>query len=141
MERMTRLRDETGAVAVEFAIVLPLLIVMVFGIIEFSILLFDKAVITNASREGARRGIVFSDPRPSDGDIIAVVQNYTADHLITFGSATGVGTTITRPVDAASGDPLTVNVSYRYEFLILPNFITSLTGGIDLAAETVMRME
>ena len=141
MKRIMHLRAERGVAAVEFAIVLPFLIVLVFGIIEFSVLLYDKAVITNASREGARRGIVFSDPRPSDGDIVGVVENYTADHLITFGGATGVTTTITRPASGTSGDPLTVRVSYQYEFLVLPNFITSLTGGINLGAETVMRME
>ena len=53
------IRDEHGGSLVEFAIVMPLLFVILFGIIEFGILLYDKAMITNASREGARAGIVF----------------------------------------------------------------------------------
>ena len=141
MKGTMHLQDQRGAAAIEFAIVLPLLIVLIFGMIEFSVLFYDKAVITNASREGARRGIVFSDPRPNDADIVAVVENYTADNLITFGDATGVTTTITRPASGTSGDPLTVRVSYQYEFLVLPNFITALTGGIKLGSETIMRME
>ena len=56
----TRLREEKGASLVEFAIILPLLIIVIFGIIEFSILLYDKAVITNAGREGARFGSLFT---------------------------------------------------------------------------------
>ncbi len=53
-----KIKSENGASAVEFALVLPLLLVLVFGIIEFSIFLYDKAVITNASREGAQAGDV-----------------------------------------------------------------------------------
>ena len=52
-------RDEQGGSLVEFAIVMPLLFVILFGIIDFGILLYDKAMITNASREGASAGIVF----------------------------------------------------------------------------------
>ena len=52
-------KRQEGASAVEFAIILPLLLILVFGIIEFSILFYDKAMITNASREGARVGIVY----------------------------------------------------------------------------------
>ena len=53
------IRDEHGGSLVEFAVIAPLLFVILFGIIEFGILIYDKAVITNASREGARAGIVF----------------------------------------------------------------------------------
>ena len=44
---------------VEFAIVLPLLLMLIFGMIEFSVMLYDKAMLTNATREGARFGILF----------------------------------------------------------------------------------
>ena len=50
---------EKGGSAVEFALVLPILVVILFGIIEFGFVLYDKAVITNASSEAARQGIVF----------------------------------------------------------------------------------
>jgi Flp pilus assembly protein TadG len=135
-----KVKSHKGASAVEFAIVLPLLIVLIFGIIEFSVALYDKAMITNASREGARAGIVFSDPRIGDDEIRSVVNNYCGSHLITFGGPTGITTTIERE-GANSGDSLTVRVAYQYTFLILPSFVADLTGGINMAAETVMRME
>ena len=50
---------ERGATLVEFAIILPLFFLLIFGIIEFSILLYDKAILTNASREGARLGSLY----------------------------------------------------------------------------------
>jgi Flp pilus assembly protein TadG len=116
------------------------LVLLVFGTIEFSTLLYDKAMITNASREGARAGIVFSDPRIPDGDIVNVVSTYCGDHMISLGADSSVSTTITRTGDA-SGDTLTVRVSYAYNFLVLPNLMTSLSDGLLLQAETVMRLE
>jgi Flp pilus assembly protein TadG len=140
------IKDQKGVSAIEFAIILPVLVVLIFGMIEFSVLLYDKAMLTNASREGARAGIVYSDPRPSDGEIQTVVNNYCQDHLITFGAGSTVSTTVARAGSGSggeevAGDPLTVTVTYQYDFLVLPNLITSLTGGINLNATTVMRME
>ena len=80
---MTAWRNHRGASAVEFALILPLLIVILFGIVEFGLLMYNKAVITNASREGARAGIVFS-PRPNVPDIKQVVRNYADAHVVSF---------------------------------------------------------
>ncbi len=137
---------QKGAVAVEFALLLPILLVLLFGIIEFSIIFYDKAMLTNACREGARLGIVYvfdpsaPDIHPSDDEITAAVQAYCQNHLISFDDSSQLQTAITRTGDE-HGDPLTVTVAYRYEFLVLPNFVTVLAGGLDLGAESVMRME
>ena len=152
-----KIENQKGAVAVEFAIVLPLLVLLVFGIIESSAFLYDKAMITNASREGARTGIVYSYPdRISDAEIITVVENYCKAHLITFNddpdAPDPLVVEITRTGSGSSGDPLIVKVTYRYDFFVLPNISglfsdpdnpdpDPLPPGIDLAAETVMRLE
>ena len=137
----TTIKNQRGVAAVEFALILIPLVLVVFGTIEFGTLLYDKAVITNASREGARAGIVYSYPdRIADGEIVNVVNTYCSDHMISLGSNSSVGTTITRSGNA-SGDTLTVRASYRYNFLVLPGFIASLGNGINLQAETVMRLE
>jgi Flp pilus assembly protein TadG len=132
---------QKGAAAVEFAIVLPLLVILIFGMIEFSVLFYDKAMITNASREETRAGIVFRHPtRVTEPEIQAVVAQYCQDHLITFGDDSSL--VVSAPTDGlGSGDLLTVQVQYAYEFLVIPNFITGLTGTIQLMSETVMRME
>jgi Flp pilus assembly pilin Flp len=52
------LRDDAGAAAVEFALVFPLLLVMLIGIFEFGRAWNVHQVITDASREGARRAVV-----------------------------------------------------------------------------------
>ncbi len=133
--------NQKGAAAVEFALVLPVLLILVFGIVEFSVALYDKAVITNASREGARAGIVFRVPPMTDGEILDTVSTYCQNRLLTFGTPTQVTTTIVREGAGASGDDLTVQVQYQYGFLVIPKFITGITGGIQLDAQTIMRME
>ncbi len=133
-------KNQDGASAVEFALVLPILVLMVFAIIEFSVALYDKAMMTNASREGARAGIVFSIPPVTDEEIGNVVNTYLGGNLITFGGPVAANTTVTRN-GSNPGDELKVTVDYTYTFLIIPNIITRLSGGITMVADTVMRME
>jgi Flp pilus assembly protein TadG len=45
---------DRGAAAVEFALILPLLLLLVFGIVEFGLLLNKQVSVSNAAREGAR---------------------------------------------------------------------------------------
>ena len=144
------MKSQRGIAAVEFALVLPILVLLAFGIIEFSLALYDKAVITNASREGARAGIVAQSPKVKDAEIKAAVINYCNPHLITFRTDQTIkGTDITIvPPDSRDGMPfgtdLTVTVTYRYDFLVFPG-LTRLMGGslgpIDLVARTTMKME
>lgn len=54
---MRNTKDEGGASLVEFALVLPILLVIVFGLIEFGRLVAVTTQVTTASREGARFGI------------------------------------------------------------------------------------
>jgi Flp pilus assembly protein TadG len=57
--RVRRLRRDTaGGAAVEFALVLPVLLLMVMGIIDFGRALNIHHVVTDASREAARRAVV-----------------------------------------------------------------------------------
>lgn len=146
--------DENGGSLIEFAVIAPLLFVILFGIIEFGVLLYDKAMLTNASREGARAGIVYDfdsatgTSHPDNAAIIATVQQYCQDYLISFDNASAVNVAISRagsPSLDSAGDQLTVNVTYPFRFLVFSNVLALLGGGINdnlnLQAETVMRME
>jgi hypothetical protein len=135
---------QQGASAAEFALILPFLVVLLFGIVELGFIFYNKAVITNASREGARVGITYrEDPRLPYADIDAAVNNYTSSYLITFGVDSGpqIVTTPTAPTEITSGQDVIVDVSYQYDFLLLPNFIPSLSDGITLRGITTMRAE
>ena len=141
---MTEWRNQKGASAVEFALVLPILIVLLFGIVEFGLLMYNKAVITNASREGARAGIVFS-PRPDVATIKGIVSNYADAHVVSFPKG---ATTTSVPSGACSafGNDLIVDVSYQHNFLVFSGLVGLLGSGgtgpyVPLTARTVMRCE
>jgi Flp pilus assembly protein TadG len=147
---------QRGASAIEFAIVLPLLLLITFGIIEFSLILYDKAMITNACREGARQGIIYRTNAAGTytpltaAEVEAVVNSYLnyggSLRLISLGSS-GVPVTTVTPGTASTGEPvLRVSVAYTYTFLVLPDLSTffpgtALNGTINLGSESVMRME
>jgi Flp pilus assembly protein TadG len=142
---MKLLKNEKGGSILEFVLISPLLFVLLFGIIEFGVLLHDRAIIINASREGARYGIVFGTPRPTQAEIEAFVANYISNvtPLISLGG--GAPPVINTTLGAVSGDPLTVTVNYTYRFLVFSNLI-ALIGGtsnplINLEGQAVMRME
>lgn len=58
VERARASRRDDGAAAVEFALVLPLLMMLVFGIISFGILFAQQLSLGNGARQGARLGVV-----------------------------------------------------------------------------------
>jgi Flp pilus assembly protein TadG len=140
--------SQRGAAAVEFSIICMLLLLLVFGIIEFSILLYDKAVITNASREGARAGIVYAMDRSSStvrAAARAAALTYCADNLISFGGGSPVPGVSIESSGTTAGNQLRVTVTYPYTFLVFPNIASSFGGsteqGLLLRAQTIMRME
>jgi Flp pilus assembly protein TadG len=136
-------RSQKGTAAVEFAIILPILILLVFGIIEFGFLFYDKAVITNASREGCRTGIVYRETPVPDSEIRTVVKNYAQNNLFTFGTGTvedgNIAITNAENPPSSGAYFLTVTVDYQYDFLVLPAFVSGLLGNI--RTQTTMKME
>jgi Flp pilus assembly protein TadG len=156
------IKEEDGTAVVEFAIIAPLLFVILFGIIEFGVLLYDKAMITNAAREGARAGIVFdANLRDEDGVIDSTalstqvqtnVNSYLGGNLISFAGAPSVIVPAPTVSDEngdsiiSSGDSLTVTVNFAYQFLVFSRVIDLIGGGsfgdsINLQAVSVMRLE
>jgi len=139
-------KSQHGAILAEFAVVLPVLLLILMGVIEFGLLFYNKQVLTNASREGARIGIARLDANGDSNininDISFVVGQYCTNRLITFGAVPVVNTTVSvegDPYPADYPDELTVTVSYGYTFLV-PQLL-GLGPNMQLSAETVMNME
>jgi Flp pilus assembly protein TadG len=133
-----------GQSIVEFAFVLPLLLLLTFGIIEFGFFVYNQQIITNAAREGARLGIIATVPRvPATGadSITSIVSGYCANHLVTFGAASSPVTTVTGYAsNAAFGSNLSVKVDYSYTFLFFPILLNQSTVS-SIEAVAVMRYE
>ncbi|TFH85584.1 pilus assembly protein [Billgrantia azerbaijanica] len=140
------LRRQRGTETVEFAISATLLFILLFGIIEFSVALFDKATLTNAGREGARRGILF-EPAPrdlvaEDAAIEQAIRDYAEQYLISLGGPAEMTIDIQRSDPTMPpGSEVTVTVDYPYQFLLLPGFIGTLGDVLELSTTTTMRAE
>jgi Flp pilus assembly protein TadG len=127
--------NQKGAATIELAIVLPILVLLVFGAIEFGLLFYNKQVITNASREGARAGITDS----ADSDAIkTIVINYCLDRMVSLKDPIVISVNEVKVIPPDSDNDLTVNVTFGYSLLFSPIIgITSTT----VSGQTVMRME
>ena len=74
-----RWSGENGAIAVEFAVIFPLLAVLVFGIIEFGITLSREEQWTSAARDGARYAAVSCHPDTTSGCTTALIEQRIAN--------------------------------------------------------------
>ena len=132
------LSSQRGTSSVELALILPIFLFLVFGLIELSVALYDQAVLVNASREGARAGIVLRNPKLTTAEIQQVVLNYTSGGLITLGAAVNPVVTVTQSSPAAFPNPLKVKVEYTYTGLGLGSLMSALTQPVVLSATSTM---
>jgi Flp pilus assembly protein TadG len=120
----------------EFALVAPLFFLLILGMIEYGRMVMVQQVITNASREGARQGVLDG---ATTAQITTLVNNYLTAGQISPASAT-VTVAPNPPTDAEFGDPVTVTVAIPFNqvsWLPSPMYL----GGKTLSATTVMRRE
>ncbi len=129
-------RCQQGVAAMEFALVLPLFLMLIFGVIDFGLAMYAKGLITTASQEGARFGAIYRLDSLTVGDIQTHVQGY----LQAAGFPAPVTVTVTG-AGGSSGSPLSVRVDYAYRLQSLPELVAGLTGDLALSAETVRRLE
>jgi Flp pilus assembly protein TadG len=142
MKIAASIRSQRGAAALEFGIVLTLLVVLAVGLCEFGVMYYDKQVITNASREGARAGTTRAEESDESDEITQIVNAYCQDRLITLSGSAEPQTYFPFGIDIASKafqDDFSVRVTYQYQFLV-PSLI-GLGPTLTLEAITVMKME
>ncbi|MBI2169918.1 MAG: pilus assembly protein [Actinobacteria bacterium] len=101
-------RDERGVVAVELAFVLPILVLLLFGIVECAITYNRAQALHAAAREGAR---VASQSYATSGEIEARVRD--ALEPISFANpvAVVISPSSGRPCNLRTGAPVTVSVT------------------------------
>lgn len=133
--RWRPLRDRRrGTAAVEFALVAPLFVLLVFGMIEYGRMVMVQQLLVNAAREGARVGVLDGSTQTS---VTTAVNNYLSPAGITTATVTVVPST---PSSAAATDPVTVTVSVPFNnvsWLPSPMYL----GGKTLSFSAVMRRE
>lgn len=144
-----RLRQERGAELIEMALVLPLLMLIIMGIIDFGFMFRELSVVTNAAREGARAGVLpgYGD----DANVVQRVQQYMDASGLDVTCTTGAGSCIvwapTIDIGAPGGgtfDARDVRVMIFHDWTFMSPFAAWFGGSftsVALQGRSVMRLE
>ena len=124
-------RRESGQSIVEFALVLPILLALLCGIIDFGWLYYNQITLNNAAREGARYAVIHYDPSKNWKEQAEL--RMLAD-MVGVDSATAI---VSDPVE----QQITASVSADTQ--ILTGFTSTIIGkrSIELHADCTMRLE
>jgi len=142
------LRSERGSVSVEFAILVPVLLIIAFGIIDFGHAWYMKQTVTDASREGARYGSRYTTntagthllPNAFSPTIAAWVSSKYASLLPTNAnlqvSPGGAGYT-----SGTAGADLSVAVTATKTWWIIGRLVPGLGTTATISSTTWMKVE
>jgi Flp pilus assembly protein TadG len=124
--------SERGVAAVELAIVLPILLIILLGIIDFGIYFYNDLQLTHAARDAARE-LSVNNPDGADTAI-----NEAAGRLVSTSAPNAAWPT---PLPA-SGEPITITVTATYTCITpIPDFIVGFDQQIGIDATATMRRE
>jgi Flp pilus assembly protein TadG len=134
--------SEGGQDLVEYALVLPLFLLLIVGTIEFSLLFFQYAMITNAAREGARAGVVMETPACAK----ACLEGKVEEAALAIMAGVDLDKLSIDPdlEDPAPGEIRQVRVVVRYETSLMTKMMIQKVGGsgdITLVATATMQRE
>jgi Flp pilus assembly protein TadG len=135
-------RNDEGAELIEMAIVLPLLLLLIMGIVDFGFLFQRYVVLTNAAAEGAR---VASLPGYSSADVTSRVASYATNGGIR-GAVSAVTTPVTLPGAGGGtwpGRQVTVSYVYTFNYIgpIARLFGSGPGGTVTLTSRATMRQQ
>ena len=129
-----RRTNENGQALVEFAIVLPLLLMILYGVIQFGIVFNNYIQVTSAAREGARKASVSRTLGSSAATTAATDAAVAAAPGL---DSSDMGVTVTASSAWAQGSDVTVQVTYPYAIDVLGAVVASGS----LTSTTTMRVE
>lgn len=123
----------------EFALVLPIFLLILCGIIDFGWMFYNQLALNNISREGARYAVVNTAPDNSTDEIFHHIDTYVEDTYPVLGDI-DITVKYTAPLSPTGGD---VIVSVEKEFSYLTPIISSVTGKPtrQLVSEVIMKVE
>jgi Flp pilus assembly protein TadG len=132
---IARWNDERGSAAIEFALVAPLLFVIVFAIIDFSRAYYTLNDLTAAVREGARYASSLDDPVVRQDEVREVVRNFA----LSFAGDTVLDTQI--EVNFATEGQIRVAITdYPFEFLTPLPALLGLSD-VNITRQAIMKWE
>lgn len=152
---LRRFRSDRAQSLVEFALVTPMLLILVFGIIDFGLGLRAYISVTSATREGARYAAV-GNPAGTfasggsgecDGSTSTTVVGKVCTTLNGLDLSNVNDVTVSYPGGQSPGESVVVEMDYEYEYITpVQRIVNILSGGnisdsLTLTASTDMRLE
>jgi Flp pilus assembly protein TadG len=113
---------QRGQAAIEFALTIGFLVILLISMLEMTIFLYNYAVLTDAAKEGVRYAIVHgaSGTNPSGPSSTQAVTNAVKAYAAaSLHSTSGMTINVTYATDNNPGSEVEVNVSYAYQPLFL----------------------
>jgi Flp pilus assembly protein TadG len=129
---------------VEFALVAPLLILLVFGIIDFGLMINEKTVLANAAREGARNGSISHSESVVRSTVNGALGSINPSEVTTTVTCkTPSGATCGGSFDSAvaAGGTVVVTVKHTYSWITPVSGLLGLGSGTTLSKTVEMRVE
>ncbi len=117
MFRFLQKTRSRGQNMVEFALVMPIFFLLVFGTIELGFLVYTNHTLSNATREGARFAMVHGE-RSGEMATVASVEEVVRDRSSALNSQITVERVEFDPPAAEPGSRVTVETSYDYQPII-----------------------
>jgi Flp pilus assembly protein TadG len=146
--RRNRWRSETGAELVEFALLLPILLFVIGGIIDFARLFHSYEVVTNAAREGSRLASLPGYEINNYQTVRNRVQQYlwhtnAVGTVVTVVTPTPVPITVVDDIPLGSGVRVTVTYTHDFYFIgpIFALFGGSFRDAVTYQVSSVTRTE
>ena len=138
-------RDQRGAAAVEFALVTPLLLMLVLGILDFGWMIMKANLVNNAARDAARvaslAGTYDDIDATLDEELTAAgIDLASVDTQITCTNTSGTscdGTESSYNTNATSGSTVMVNITYTHEWLTPIGSMCAVAGGGSCVGDTI----
>ena len=137
------LHGDAGQALVEFAMILPMLLLLVLGVFEFARAWNVLQLLTAGAREGARKGVIATTPPVDSLDVVTTVRQALERAGLRSDSAAITVTVADGLWPGNQGDPVVVAISYPYRFLLVGRLLGWLSdqGDITLSTSIVMRKE
>jgi len=124
-----RLTSDRGGQIVEFALAMPILLLLVTGIAEFGLLFQTFEVTTNAAREGARLAVLPGNEQNAYATVIARVNDYMAETGLPGTFTTNVVTQAVPIGGGVTANGVRVTVTYTYDALFIGRVAWLVGGG------------
>jgi Flp pilus assembly protein TadG len=137
----TQANAQSGVSAIEMALLLPLLMLMLDAVLEFGLILHNKSVLTSAANMAARAGIVQTSPKLSNAQISTIATQYCTNRLMAWGTPEVPNITVVQAADPSYPNPLQVTVRYTVKGLFVGGLLAAFQTNPELSATTVMYNE